>query len=154
MRRAAAQSPGRCLQQLKSDTGQIAQFVEEILRLEAPVQGQFRIATTDTKLDDLPISKGTLLHVRMAAANRDAHIFGDKADVFSLGVRLPKPHLAFGAGMHFCLGAALARLELRIAFESIVHRFDHIALAMPENQVRHHRHFHLRGIRSLRLRIS
>jgi cytochrome P450 len=139
---------------LKNDPRLIPQFVEENLRLESPVQGQFRRALVDTELGGVAIPKGALLHVRLGSANRDEKVFGDYADRLRLGERPPKPHLAFGMGMHFCLGAMLSRLEMRIAFTEIVQRFATIELNVPDGDIHHHTHFHLRGLKALPLRFT
>ena len=139
---------------LRAEPKLIPQFIEENLRLESPVQGQFRRALQDTELGGVAIPKGALLHIRHGAANRDERVFGDHAERMRLGERPPKPHLAFGMGMHFCLGAMLSRMEMRIAFTAIAERFQSIALAVPDAEIAHHTHFHLRGIKALPLRLS
>ncbi|MFN3231327.1 MAG: cytochrome P450 [Alphaproteobacteria bacterium] len=147
MRRLATDST--LVAELKAEPKKLADFVEETLRLESPVQGQFRKATEDTVLAYVAIPKDSLLHVRFASANRDEKIYGDNAEAMTLGARQPKPHVAFGAGMHFCVGAMLSRLELRIAFEQLVGAFESITLAVPEEELHYHTHFHLRGLKSL-----
>ncbi len=135
--------------ELRAEPKKIADFVEETLRLESPVQGQFRKATEDTVLAGVPVPKDALLHVRFASANRDETIYGDSAEAMKLGTRQPKPHVAFGAGMHFCVGAMLSRLELRLAFEQLVNAFETIELAVPESDLHYHPHFHLRALKAL-----
>ena len=134
---------------LKVEPALIAGFVEETLRLESPVQGQFRKAESDTELAGVAIPKDALLHVRFASANRDEGVYGPEAEAMHLGIRQPKPHMAFGSGMHFCVGAMLSRLELRVAFEQIVEAFETVALAVPEDHLHYHTHFHLRGLKAL-----
>ncbi len=138
---------------LKAEPKLVTQFVEETRRLESPVQGQFRRAVTDVELDGITIPAGSLLHLRLASANRDEAIFGAESESMQIGGRPPKAHLAFGAGMHFCLGATLSRLEMRTAFARILRMFDRIELAGPQDELRHHTHFHLRGLKALPLRM-
>lgn len=134
---------------LRSRPQQMSLFVEELLRLESPVQGQFRQALADTELGGVAIPKGTLLHVRLAAANRDEQIYGPDDDRPRLDRKPPAPHRAFGMGMHFCLGAMLSRLELNVAFSALLARFAHIELAVDPSELEWHTHFHLRGLKSL-----
>ena len=142
------------LHRLQEKPEQISSFVEETLRLETPVQGQFRRAMADTVLGGIPIAKGTLLHVRLASANRDEAIFGVDSSRLKLGERPLRPHLAFGLGLHFCLGAMLARLELKIAFLAIVKRFRAIELAEPGAPAHYHTHFYHRGLKALHLTLA
>lgn len=139
---------------LKQDPAKITRFIEEVLRLESPVQGQFRQATADTDLAGIPIPKGTLLHVRLASANRDETVFGDEAVRVHLDRRHPRPHVAFGMGLHFCVGAMLSRLELKIAFDHLVTHFNSVQLAVPESDLHYHTHFHLRGLTALPIRLA
>jgi cytochrome P450 len=143
-----AETPG-LLQRLRGTPELLPRFVEELLRLESPVQGQFRRALRDTELGGVNIPAGSLLHVRLASANRDEAAFGEHAEQVNLDGRPPAPHKAFGAGMHFCLGAMLSRLELKLAFELISRSIRSIELAVPRSDIHFHTHFHLRGLESL-----
>jgi cytochrome P450 len=86
----------------------------------------------------------------VAAANRDPAVFADPDDL-DVG-RRDNRHLSFSAGMHYCLGAALARLEGEVAFPALLRRFPRLELADPDPELREH--FVLRGLRSLDLRID
>lgn len=134
---------------LRNEPTAIPMFVEEILRLESPVQGQFRRAIVATQLDEVEIPAGALLHCRLASANRDELVYGPQSDQLNLDSRSPAPHKSFGSGMHFCLGAMLSRLELRLAFELITQSFERAELAPDSTGLRYHTHFHLRGLESL-----
>ena len=101
--------------------------VEELLRWDSPVQRTARIATADFELGGRPILKGELLMTMLGAANRDPDQFPEP-DRLDLG-RSPNQQLAFGRGIHFCLGAPLARLEAQIAIGSLVRRFPALRLA-------------------------
>jgi cytochrome P450 len=109
-----------------------AAAVEEILRLEPPAQGLFRTATRDAQIAGVSIPAGARLMVHYGSANRDAAVFAD-ADVFAPGRSDGDRHLAFGKGLHFCLGAPLARLELRIALPLLLERLPGLRLG-PETE--------------------
>lgn len=95
--------------------------IEECLRFESPVPGLSRVATRDVELHGRKIPEGARVHMAFAAANRDERTFpnGESFDP----ERSPNPHLAFSLGIHFCLGASLARAELRIVLEELLARF-------------------------------
>jgi len=134
---------------LRAQPDRMGQFVEELLRLESPVQGQFRQALADTELGGVPVPRGTLLHVRLASANRDEAFFGPDDDTPRLDRKPGTTHRAFGVGMHFCLGAMLSRFELNVALTALLNRFDSIELATDPSELRWHTHFHLRGLEEL-----
>ncbi|HEY7429713.1 MAG TPA: cytochrome P450 [Streptosporangiaceae bacterium] len=114
---------------LRADPGLIPAAVEEILRYELPTEGAFlRVTTTDTALGSAVVPKGCAVQASLAAANRDPGHFPD-AERFDIR-RDPNPHLAFGAGAHFCVGAPLARLELRTALAALIARFPGLQLAI------------------------
>lgn len=118
--------------------------VEEMLRLDGPVQALVRVATEPVEFRDRRIEAGSVLLVMIGAADRDPARFAepDRLDVR----RADNDHLAFGRGPHFCLGAPLARLEGRIAFEALLRHYPSIAAAgTPERSST----FVLRGMRSL-----
>lgn len=139
-------------ERLKREPQLLSSFIEELLRLETPVQGQFRRATRETQLGGVVIPKDALLHVRLASANRDERVFGQDASELQLGARHPRPHLAFGVGMHFCVGAMLSRLEMRLAFGEILARWEDLTLGAPLSELRYRSHFHHRGL--LRLPVT
>ena len=103
--------------QLAADPSLVPAFVEEMLRYDGPVQMLLRTTTTPVELHDTVIPTGSTIELYWGAANRDERQFPDP-DEFILS--RPDPHLAFGTGVHFCLGAALARLEARVAFEELL----------------------------------
>lgn len=92
--------------------------VEEVLRLETPAQGLFRRVTRDTTLGGVALPAGARVMVHFGAANRDERVF-ERADEFDAKREEISRHLAFGKGAHFCLGAPLARMELRIALSTL-----------------------------------
>lgn len=112
---------------LADDPATIPTAVEEMLRWVTPIQNMARTATRDVELRGASIRKGDKLLLLYPSANRDAAVFDDP---FTFDVaRSPNEHLAFGYGAHFCLGASLARLELRILFEEVLARMPDLALA-------------------------
>jgi cytochrome P450 family 142 subfamily A polypeptide 1 len=105
---------------LREDPGLIEDAVEEFIRWTTPVLNMCRSATRDTDFHGQRIGKGQQVLLMYGSANRDEAVFDDPC-VFDV-TRKPGGHIAFGLGSHFCLGAALARLELRIFFEEWVAR--------------------------------
>jgi cholest-4-en-3-one 26-monooxygenase len=104
--------------------------VEEILRWTSPVTYFRRTATRDVELRDQMIREGDVVTFWHPSANRDEHVFDDPF-AFDVG-RAPNDHITFGGGgAHFCLGAALARRELRVMFEALVARFDRWEVTGP-----------------------
>ncbi|HEV7734028.1 MAG TPA: cytochrome P450 [Candidatus Binatia bacterium] len=101
--------------------------IEEFLRWVTPIMNFRRTATRDLELRGTAIREGEQVIMIHSAANRDEAVFAD-ADRFDVG-RDPNPHLAFGVGTHFCLGANLARLEIRVMFEELLRRFPDMRLA-------------------------
>ena len=115
------------LAKLKADPGLINLAAEEFLRYDAPTQRGIRTAREDFEMGGKQIRKGELLHIMIGAANRDPAQFAnpDRIDI----TRDPNRHVTLGHGVHYCLGAALARLELRVAVASFLKRFPDYRLA-------------------------
>ncbi len=114
--------------QLRADPSLVKTFVEEALRLESPVQGLPRLVTRDTELGGYPLKAGELIMLRYGAANRDERQFED-ADQLDLHRKKAGMQLAFGSGVHFCIGAPLARQELTLGFPALLARMSNIRLA-------------------------
>lgn len=127
--------------------------VEELLRYDGPVErASQRIALEDMEIAGTFVPKGAWVHVSLGAADRDPAVFDDpdRLDV----TRAPKRHVAFGHGLHFCLGAPLARLEGQIAIGGLLDRFPGLALAVPPADLRHHRTGSIvRGLVALPVRV-
>ncbi len=105
---------------LAANPARIPQAVEEVLRYRSPVRAMFRVATEDVPLDGTTIRRGDSVLAWIGSANRDESMFTDPARFDP--DRAPNPHIAFGHGIHQCLGAPLARLEGRIAIEALLTR--------------------------------
>jgi len=108
------------LGRLRADLSILPQAIEESLRYESPLQIVSRVAATDASIGSTAIKKGDLVLTIVGAANHDGEVFEDpgRFDV----TRRPNRHLAFGAGVHFCIGAQLARLEARLALTTLLQR--------------------------------
>ncbi|OBI04485.1 cytochrome [Mycolicibacter nonchromogenicus] len=115
------------LERLKNDMSLIPLAVEEMIRWSTPVKQFMRTATRDTEVRGVPIPKGESVLLSYVSANRDEDIF-DNPFTFDIA-RDPNKHLSFGYGVHFCLGAALARLELNSLFTELVPRLESIEFA-------------------------
>ena len=106
--------------------------IDELLRYDAPVQFSRRVTTVDVDVDGRTIAAGTFVFVVLGSANRDPAHWGDDADTVDLTRAGAAQHVSFGSGVHHCLGAALARLEGRIALGTLVERFPEMELAADE----------------------
>jgi cytochrome P450 len=115
---------------LRADRSLIPAAVEELLRWTTPVISFMRTATADTTVRGQRIAEGDPVLLVYASANRDEEVFGPDAGQVRVD-RHPNPHVAFGFGPHFCLGAALARLEGRVVLGELLDRFDTLAPAGP-----------------------
>jgi cytochrome P450 len=132
------------LRALRGDLGMLPTAVEEMVRWTSPSPSKRRTATRDVALGGQSIEAGQKVQIWEGSANRDAGVF-DRADVFDIA-RKPNPHLGFGQGVHYCLGANLARLELRVLFEELLSRFSTARVVRPVEWTRSNRHT---GIRHL-----
>jgi cytochrome P450 len=128
----------------------VRNFVEEVLRLESPSQGFFRFALRDAELAGVAIPKGSMVHVRFAAANRDPEQFPNP-DVLDLHRENAGSHMAFSQGEHHCVAAPLARLELCTAFAMLLERFEHFEFTAG-SQLEHLPGLALRTLAALQVR--
>jgi cytochrome P450 len=139
------------LAKLRADPGSLDGAVEELLRYDGPVEfGTWRFTTSPITVGGVDIPAGEPVLVVLAAADRDPERF-DCPDVLDLG-RNAGGHLALGHGIHFCLGAPLARLEGRVAFARLFGRFPELSLAVPPSSLRWHSGLIMRGLHSLPVR--
>lgn len=132
---------------LSSDPGLWPSAVEEFLRFESPVQRAWRRVAADTSYKTHKLRNGELMFMMIGAANRDPAHFSDP-DTFDVG-RRPNRHLAFGHGIHFCVGAPLARLEAQVALPRLLERLPTLKIDLRPQW---HQNIHMRMPQSLRAR--
>ena len=132
------------LRALREDLDTLPTAVEEMVRWTSPSPSKRRTATRDVTVGGASIGTGQKVQIWEGSANRDASVFDD-ADEFDIA-RKPNPHLGFGQGVHYCLGANLARLELRVLFEELLSRFGTVRVVRDVEWTRSNRHT---GIRHL-----
>ena len=135
--------------ELKSDPAQyLKTFCEEVLRLEGPVQGLFRMAAEEVELQGVTIPAGTMINIRYASANRDQREF-EYPEKLDLHREKPGRHLGFGSGIHHCLGAPLARRELYWAFKALCDRVESMSFSVHKNTFKQVPSFSLRSLQEL-----
>ena len=139
------------LDRLRADPGLDGNAIEELLRFDPPVQMTRRITLVDTEVDGRTIEAGTFVVCVIASANRDAAQWGNAAESLDVGRADAHNHLAFGGGVHYCLGAALARLEAQVAIGTLVRRFPDLELA---GEPRWNGRLNLRGLERLPLAVT
>ena len=121
---------------LRANPSLIGAAIEELLRYDSPVESSTdRFALEDVTIGGQHIAHGDHVLVIIASANRDRASFGEKADDLEI-MRAENPHVAFGHGIHYCLGAALARMEGAIAIGSLLERAPNVRLALPMEELR------------------
>lgn len=145
---AAAQVPG-LLDAVRDDTAEMRPLVEELARWISPGMHVLRVATDDTAVNGQPIARGEAVVAWLSAANRDPAVFADP-DTFRWD-RSPNPHLTFGHGVHHCLGAQLARMEISRLFATLAARARSVTMAAPLVPTRSNL---LQGYRSLPVAID
>lgn len=133
-------------ERLLDDPSLLPVAVEEFIRWVTPILNMRRTATRDTEVDGTPVKAGDEILLMYPSANRDESVF-DAPHRFDVS-REPNPHIAFGFGTHFCLGAALARLEVRVMFEELLPRLRNLRLAPGTTPERIPNAF-VRGFRSM-----
>ena len=134
-------------------------FVEETLRIEAPVKGDFRLARHGASVAGVDIPAGATVMVLNGAANRDPGHFESPGE-FQVERENAREHLAFGRGVHSCPGGSLARMETRVSIERLLDRTAHIGISEAQHGPPGERHYHymptyiLRGLTQLYLEIT
>jgi cytochrome P450 len=122
--------------------------IEELLRYTSPLDlATHRFACEDMIINSVKVSRGDAVFAVLGSANRDESQFPDP-DALNLG-RSPNRHVAFGHGIHFCLGAPLARLEARVALTTLFQRFPNLRLAQPAESLRWRKSLFIRGLKAL-----
>lgn len=138
-------------EKLKSDPERyLPTFIEEVVRLEGPVQGLLREVAVDTEMHGVTMPAGSVVNLRFAAANRDPRAFECPADL-DLDRERPKGHIGYGFGSHFCLGAPLARRELHFGFKVLLERVDEMWFLDGKNDFRYHPNYFLRALKELHI---
>jgi cytochrome P450 len=143
------ENPGET-EKLRSGATPVGAGVEEMLRWWNPVIHMARTATKDVTIRDRQVRAGDQVVMFYGSLNRDEDVFGADADSFRVD-RDPNPHVAFGFGQHFCLGANLARLEARVMLEGLFERFRNVDL---DGEVQRLRSTMIRGIKHMPVRMS
>jgi cytochrome P450 len=131
----AAQTPD-AWSNLREEPELVGAFIEEAVRLDGPAIGNLRRTTRATELAGVALPEGSTLALLWGSANRDEAEFPEP-DRFVLDRPNIKAHLGFGLGKHFCLGAALARMETRVALQALLRARERVALATDANSLRH-----------------
>ena len=142
------QNPG-LMDRLRAEPTALRLFIEETLRVDAPVLMLFRIATKDTEVGGEKIAKGETLAVVYGAANRDAAEFACPAEI-DIDRENARRHLTFGLGTHFCLGAPIARLELQLGLQGLLDRFQSLE-QVPDTELEYSPSFTVRSLSHLQV---
>jgi cytochrome P450 len=133
---------------LRADASLIPSAVEELIRYDSPLQLFERTAIAETRIGSVVVELGQKIAALLGAANRDPAVFADP-DTFDVA-RADNPHLGFGAGIHFCVGAPLARVELQTSLRTLLERFPRLA---QHGTPRRRPEFVIRGVQSLQITI-
>jgi cytochrome P450 len=132
------------LRRLRADPALLPTAIEELMRFDSPLQLFERTATEDVEIGGVTVSRGQKVAALLGSANHDPAVFTDPG---SLDVgRTENPHISFGAGVHFCIGAPLARVELQASFGALLSRTSNLELGRP---ARRRPEFVIRGLRDL-----
>jgi cytochrome P450 len=136
---------------LCDDPQRMETFVEEVLRLASPVANMWRLTRRDTEINGVAVPAGTLVQLRFSSANRDEAVF-ERPHELDVCRRNARHNVAFGHGVHMCIGASLARKEMAVAFRVLLERLDGLALACAEDQLDYPPNVLLRGLSRLPVR--
>jgi cytochrome P450 len=132
------------LQRLRHEPALLPTAIEELMRFDSPLQLFERTATEDVAVGGVPVRQGQKIAALLGSANRDPAVFAEP-DTLDVG-RTENPHISFGAGVHFCIGAPLARVELQASFGALLARTSRLELGRP---ARRRPEFVIRGLREL-----
>jgi cytochrome P450 len=150
--RALLETPGEKAR-LLADWSLAPSAVEELLRFVCPVQAaKPRYVRHDLEFHGRPLRRGDILLPMLASANADPARFDspERMDI----TRSPNPHVAFGTGMHFCLGAQLARVEAQVVLEKVFTRFPNLSLAVPDSELKYTGRLGIRALTALPVRLT
>jgi|TARA_B110000305_G_C19195422_1_gene518598 cytochrome P450 len=141
-------------QKLKKDPEKhLSTFVEEVVRLESPVQGLTRLAKNDVEIEGVSIPRGSVIDIRYGAGNRDPRHFSCPHEV-DIERKNAASHLGFSTGTHYCLGAPLARRELYWGFRAFIERIDSFRVVPEKNNLRHLPNYSLRILKELHIEFT
>ena len=138
---------------LKANRDLVPNLVEEILRLSTPTANMWRVVTSDTEIQGTPIPAGSMVQIRFSSANRDEQKFPNPHQ-FDVERDNARSNIAFGYGVHMCIGASLARKEMDVAFRVLLERFDEFELACDESELSYAPNALLRGLSRLPVRFK
>ena len=138
---------------LKANRDLVPNLVEEILRLSTPTANMWRVVTSDTEIQGTPIPAGSMVQIRFSSANRDEQKFPNPHQ-FDVERDNARSNIAFGYGVHMCIGASLARKEMDVAFRVLLERFDEFELACDESELSYAPNVLLRGLSRLPVRFK
>jgi cytochrome P450 len=137
--------------QVRSDRTLVPNLVEEVLRLSSPTANMWRVCTRDTEIGGVHIPAGSMVQIRYASGDRDEGVFA-APEAFDITRANARQNLAFGHGVHMCIGASLARKEMQVAFDVILDRLDDLALDCDPAALVYPPNALLRGLKALPLR--
>lgn len=144
---AALRDPER-LRRLDEQRDLIPRFIEEVIRTDSPIAAATRWASADTVIGGTPIPKGSCLHIRLAAGNRDEQKYPRASDI-DLQRPAVRNHLGFGVGIHYCVGVHLSRSEIRIGLERLLDRLDDLRIDQSAGPVEYTSAGVVRGLKAL-----
>jgi cytochrome P450 len=136
------------LKELQDHPEKIPNAVEEILRMESPSAGMWRVVKKDSEVHGVKIPRDSLVMLRYHAANRDRALFDDPNEI-DINRGNADDHIAFGQGIHFCPGAMLARKEMNVAFVALLSRLENIQVVADKSDLSYWPNIVLRGLRGL-----
>jgi cytochrome P450 len=146
------QNPAQ-MRDLRKHPEKIPNAVEEILRMESPSAGMWRVVKQDTEVHGVKIPKDALVMLRYHAGNRDPQLF-EHPDAIDINRSNADDHIAFGQGIHFCPGAMLARKEMNVAFSALLSRLDNIEIVAEKSDLAYWPNIVLRGLKGLYIRFD
>jgi len=138
---------------LKEDPSLVPNFVEEVLRLATPTANMWRVATKDTDINGVPVKERSMVQIRFSSANRDEAQF-EAPQEFDVTRENARSNIAFGHGVHMCIGANLARKEMDAAFRVLLERLDNFELDCDESELVYPPNVLLRGLAKLPIRFT
>lgn len=139
-------------ERVKSDPDRyLATYIEEVVRVDGPQQGDPRLAAVDIELAGVKIPRGSVVHPRWGAGNRDPRKFGVGAATIDLERAQPRSHLGFGLGTHHCIGARLARKEMWYGLKTLIDNIERMWFLDESEEFDYLENYIVRGLRTLRI---